>query len=64
MICSKCHRSLSKPAAVYAGRMYGPICARVMGIVTVITRPGPLFTKLTRIERDQLDLFNATKETP
>ncbi len=58
MKCSKCHRNLTKPAAAYGGHLYGPVCARVMGIITVTTRPR-LHSPMPREDRNQLDLFKA-----
>lgn len=65
MICSKCHRTLTKPAAAYGGHLYGPVCARVMGIVTVMTRPRVVADgKQRRLDRDQLDLFKPEGAQP
>jgi len=32
MICSRCHRKLTKPAVTSGGVALGPTCARLMGI--------------------------------
>lgn len=65
-LCCKCGRKLVKPGAVYAGKVYGPDCAKSAGIVTVKLKKADRLarvkrTKPVKVEIDQLDLFEGVR---